>query len=178
MPSISGLLDSHPHLTEVIIGVAATVVGTALIGCFVLMVKAFGQRTGLRVGANWTWEGTTSDPRFMTLHPNINVVSRSNAPKVILHSIWVRDSKSNRKPGRILGKIDLVSGSPIENRTTGGDPLNLVGPTIKCANLNVEVEKTMRCPVWIQTSDNRWYKAQSMGNPPSLADRIREVFRR
>jgi hypothetical protein len=112
------------------------------------------------------------------MHPNVNVVSRSNAPRLIVHSIWVRESKSNRKPGKIYGKVDLVKNIPVEDRTTGADPLNFVGPTITCKNLNSEAEKTMRLPIWIQTSDDRWYKAQSMGNQPSFAERIGSVLKR
>ena len=136
--------------------------------------KALGQSTSLRIGASWTWEGTTPDPSYMTMHPNINVVSRSNAPKKIVHLIWVRESRNIHKPGKIYGKVDLVNELAVENRTTGGDPLNLVGPTIKCKNLETETKKVMRCPIWIQTSDNKWYRAQSTGNPPSFAERLRD----
>jgi len=175
---IIGFLNNHPYWTQVVVGVSITVVATALIGFVIWLFKALGQSTSLRIGANWTWEGTTPDPTYMTMHPNINVVSRSNAPKKIVHSIWVRESRNIHKPGKIYGKVDLVNEVPVENRTTGGDPLNFVGPTIKCENLKKEAEKVMRCPIWIQTSDDRWYKAQSMGNPPSFAERLRDRLRR
>jgi len=171
---IIGFLNNHPYWTQVVVGVSITVVATALIGFVIWLFKALGQSTSLRIGANWIWEGTTPDATYMTMHPTINVVSRSNAPKKIVHSIWVRESKNIHKPGTIYGKVDLVNKVPVENRTTGGDPLNLIGPTIKCKNLKTETEKVMRCPIWIQTSDDRWYKAQSMGNPPSFAERLRD----
>jgi len=172
-PRIDEFLGNHPHWTDVLVGVTAAVAAAALIGLIVWLFRAFGQVTSLRVGANWTWEGTAPDPTYMTLHPNINVVSRTNAPRKIVHSIWVRESKSTRRPGTIYGKVDLINSVPVQNRTTGGDPLNLVGPTIKCKNLKVEVERVMNCPIWIQTSDGKWYRAQSMGNPPSFAERIK-----
>jgi hypothetical protein len=112
-------------------------------------------------------------PDSIRMHPNVNVVSRRNARKVIVHSIWVRDSKSNRKPGNIYGKIDLTSGTAVPYRTTGGDPLNLIGPVITCPNKQSDFEKAMKYPVWIQTTDNRWFKAQSAGNSPGLAERLR-----
>jgi hypothetical protein len=175
---INEFFNNHPRWTEVIVGVSITVVGTAVISFVVWIFKALGQSTSLRVGANWTLERATSDSAHMTLHPNVNVVSRSNAPKKIVHSIWVRESKNIHKPGKIYGKVDLVNHIPIENRTTGGDPLNLVGPTIKFANSDREAEEIMHCPIWIQTSDDRWYKAQSMGNPPNFAERLRCRLRR
>ena len=58
-------------------------------------------------------------------------------------------------------------------RTTGGDPLNLIGPVITCPNKQSDFEKAMKYPVWIQTTDNRWFKAQSAGNSPGLAERLR-----
>jgi len=174
LSQINELLNNHPHWTEVIVGVCTTVVGAALISFVVWLRKALGQSTSLRIGANWIWEGTTPDATYMTMHPTINVVSRSNAPKKIVHSIWVTESRNIHKPGKIYGKVDLVNKVPVENRTTGGDPLNLVGPIIKCKNLKTETDKVMRCPIWIQTSDDRWYKAQSMGNPPSFAERLRD----
>jgi hypothetical protein len=109
----------------------------------------------------------------MRLHPDVNIVSRTNAPKKIVHSIWVRERKDIYNPGKIWGKIDVVDMLPVEQRTTGGDPLNLTGPQITCKNLKTEVEKVMNCPIWMQTTDNKWYKAQSMGNPPNLLERIR-----
>lgn len=173
-----GFINSHPHWTEFIVGVSVTLAGTALIGFVVWSYRALCQRTSLRIGANWHWEGLESDPGYMRLHPNINIVSRSNAPKKIILSIWVRESKNIHKPRQIYGKIDLLDKLPVEQRTTGGDPLNFVGPSIKCKNLNAEVETVMHCPIWIQTTDDKWYKAQSLGNLPGLAERIRLRLRR
>ena len=178
LSSIYEFINNHPHWTLIIEGVSYTVVSAALIGFVVWLFKALGQSTSLRIGANWTWEGTTTDPTYMTMHPNINIVSRSNAPKKIVHSIWVKESRNNQKPGKVYGKVDLTSEVAAEKRTTGGDPLNLVGPNIKCKNLVTETERVMRCPIWIQTSDDRWYKAQSSGNPPSFAERLRSRLRR
>jgi hypothetical protein len=114
---INEFLNNHPHWTEVIVGVSIMVVGTALISFVVWLRKALGQSASLRIGANWTWEGTTPDPTYMTMHPNINVVSRPNAPKNIVHSMWVRESRNIHKPGKIYGKVDLVNKVPVENLT-------------------------------------------------------------
>ena len=170
---ITEIVNNHPHWTEFIVGLSVTVVSTALIGSILWLCRALGQSTALRIGAGWEWEGLDSQPGYMRLHPTINIVSRSNTPKKIVHSIWVRESKNIYKPGQSHGKIDLVDKLPVEKRTTGGDPLNFSGPTIKCENLKVVVEKVMNCPVWVQTTDNKWYKAQSMGNPPGLAEQLR-----
>jgi|SRR5580658_1332892 hypothetical protein len=170
---INQFVNSHPHWTEFVLGLSVAVVSTALIGSVVWLYRALGQSTALRVGAGWEWEGPDPQPGYMRLHPVINVMSRSNAPKKIVHSIWVRESKNIYKPGKIYGKIDLVDQLAVEKRTTGGDPLNFSGPTIKCEDLKAAVEKVMNCPIWVQTTDNRWYKAQSMGNPPGLAEQLR-----
>ena len=169
---------AHPQWTEFIVGVAIAVCATAVVGIAVRLFRLIRQSTSLRIGANWTWEGTSADPAHMRMHPNVNIVSRPNARKQIVHSIWVRESKSRRRPGKIYGKIDLVNTVPEGKRTTGGDPLNLVGPTITCQNVITEAEKAMRYPVWVQMSDDRWYKAQSAGNPPSPAERIRGWIKR
>lgn len=171
---INEFVNSHPHWTEFILGVAVTVVSAVLIGSFVWLCRALSQSTGLRIGANWTYEAT-ADPAYVTLRPNVNVVSRSNAPAKIVHSIWVRERRDIYNPGQIYGKIDLVDKLSAEKRTTGGDPLNLAGPTITYRK--TEAETVMRCPIWIQTTDNKWYKAQSMGNPPRLAERLRLKLR-
>lgn len=176
--AIDQFVANHPHWTDFILGVAIAVSATAFVGLAVWLVRLIGQSASLRIGANWTWEGTSADPSYMKMHPNVNIVSRLNARKQIVHSIWVREFKSRRRPGKIYGKIDLVNAVPEERRTTGGDPLNLVGPTITCRNLTTEVEKAMRYPVWVQMSDDRWYKAQSAGNPPGLAERIRGWIKR
>jgi len=172
---INEFANNYAHWTEFIVGVSVTVVGAALIGSVVWLYRALGQSTSLRIGANWTWEATP-DPTYVTLRPNVNVVSRSNAPEKIVHSIWVRERKNICNPGQIYGKIDLVDKLPVEKRTTGGDPLNLVGPPITYQK--TKAETVMRCPIWIQTTDNKWYKAQSMGNPPRLAERLRLKLRR
>lgn len=174
MPWEDQFVNSHPHWTDLIVGVTVALLATAVVG----LLRMISQTTSLRIGANWTLDGPASNPGYIRMHPNVNVVSRPNARKQIVHSIWVRESKSRRRPGKIYGKIDLVNAVPEERRTTGGDPLNLVGPTITCQNLKTEVEKAMRYPVWVQMSDDRWYKAQSAGNPPSLAERIRGWIKR
>ena len=176
--AVDQFATNYPHWTEFILGVAIAVSATAVAGFTVWLFRVIRQCASLRIGANWTWEGTSADPAYMKMHPNINVVSRPNARKQIVHSIWVREFKSSRRPGEIYGKIDLVGTVPEEKRTTGGDPLNLVGPTIACQNLTTEVEKAMRYPVWVQMSDGQMYKAQSAGNPPGFAERIRVWIKR
>jgi hypothetical protein len=70
-------------------------------------------------------------------------------------------------PGQIYGRLDLTKAVQVDQRTTGGDPMHFTGPRIQSKNLTVEVAKVMRCPIWIQTSDNQWFKAQSPGNVSS-----------
>jgi hypothetical protein len=175
MAPLSEFPNNHPHWTEFIIGVSVAVAATAFVGFVVWLFKWLRQSTSLRIGAGWT-SARATDPECVTMHPNVSIVSRPNAPRKIVHSIWVRESKNIYKPGTIYGKIDLADTMPVEKRTTGGDLLSFVGPTITCSK--AQIPTVMRCAIWIQTTDNTWYKAQSMGNPPKLAERLRLRVRR
>lgn len=171
--SVEQLLNNHPHWIDIVIGASGALVAAVIFGLSTWILAAIRRSASIRVGANWTLDGLGSQPGFIRMHPNLNVISRRNSPKLIVHSIWVRESKSNRKPGNIYGKIDLTSSTAASHRTTGGDPLNLTGPIIICPNEQSNFEKALKYPVWIQTTDNQWFKAQSAGNPPALAERIR-----
>jgi hypothetical protein len=160
----------HPlwtdYLSETLSGLTvATIVATYV------ELRLRWYRKHLRIGANWTWEGLArNDPSHILLHPNVSIVSHKNAPKLIVHSVWVRQRKNISNTGQIYGHLDLTQAAPpipIDKRTTGGDPLFFEGPRIKSKNLTVEVSKVMHCPIWIQTSDNQWFKAQSPGNVSS-----------
>jgi hypothetical protein len=155
----------HPLWTDYGIETLSGLTVIAVAAAYAEVRVRWWYKRSLRIGANWTWEGTDpKDNNFIFLHPNINIVSYSNAPRLIIHSVWVRERQDIKKPGQIYGHLNLTDHMGAEKRTTGGDPVNIAGPRIRCKNLKTEVSKVMTCPVWIQTSDNQWFKAQSTGN--------------
>jgi hypothetical protein len=137
---------------------------------------------GFRVGAGWSWSGwdingvgrlpNESDTGPIKLWPNVSIVSHDVNVRKIIVVVWVRERADIDDPGEIYGKRDLgKDGMPAEVRTTGGEALTLVGPTIDC-----DASRFMRIinsPIFIQTSDGEYYKAQSPGNVPSGIERIR-----
>jgi len=128
---------------------------------------------GFRVGANWTYVGwdmvkmgrlpNASDEGTLQLMPNISVTSRDMTVKKVIHAVWVRERADLHNPGEIHGVLDLKkAGIPLEVRTTGGDLLTLPGPKIVCqAN---KFQQIFNCPIFIQTSDGEYYRAESPGN--------------
>lgn len=137
---------------------------------------------GFRVSANWSWVGwdlkkmgrfpNSSDSGAMRLWPNISVTSYDTNVKKLIAAVWVRQRSDVNDPGEILGKIDLRNAVPdADNRTTGGDVLNLRGPEIACDAS--QFQKMTDFPVFIQTSDGEFYRAISPGNPGTTAFRAR-----
>jgi hypothetical protein len=164
---VNAFRNSHPLWTDYLNNTLSGLTVAIVVALYVEL-RLRWYRRNLRIGANWTWDGLTRhDPNYMILHPNVSIVSHRNAPKLIVNSIWVRERKDISNPGQIYGRLDLTKAVPPDKRTTGGDPLSFDGPSIKSKNLAVEVSKVMRCPIWIQTSDNQWFKAHSPGNVSS-----------
>lgn len=137
---------------------------------------------GFRVGANWTFTGwdtqkmgrfpNESDLGQMVLMPNVSVTSFDMSVKKVIHAVWVRERSNPNDPGEILGMLDLrKEGMAAEIRTTGGDLLALRGPTITCDASRFT--RVMNFPIFIQTSDGEFYKAESPGNEPKGVVRIR-----
>jgi hypothetical protein len=128
---------------------------------------------GFRVGANWSYIGwdlmkigrlpNESDTGDLQLWPNISVTSRDMTVKKVITSVWVRERADLSDPGEIHGVLHLNQvGVPVEVRTTGGDVLNLTGPTIACDASTFQ--RIFYCPIFIQTSDGEFYQAESPGN--------------
>jgi hypothetical protein len=137
---------------------------------------------GFRVGANWSYTGwdiqkmgrfpSESDSGKLQLMPNVAVTSRDMTVKKIISAVWVRERADLRDPGHIHGRLDLKqTGIPVEVRTTGGDLLNLPGPSIMCDAS--QFQKITNCPVFVQTSDGEFYQAMSPGNQPKGIVRLR-----
>ena len=130
---------------------------------------------GFRVGASWSYQGwdlqkmgrlpNESDTGDMELMPNVSVRSRDVTRKKVIAAVWVRERADIHDPGEIHGVLDLrKAGIPTEVRTTGGDLLSLPGPKIQCQVKNFH--RIFNTPIFIQTSDGEFYKAQSPGNLP------------
>jgi|SRR5580704_6875394 hypothetical protein len=138
---------------------------------------------GFRIGANWSYSGwnlekmrrlpNDSDNNVnMDLMPNVSVVSRDSTVKKIIVSVWVRERADAHDPGVIHGVRHLQrEGVPADIRTAGGDVLSLAGPTIKCDAS--KFQQIFNCPIFIQTSDGEYHKAQSPGNNPKGIVRLR-----
>lgn len=160
--------DHHPFWAEYLGETFSGISVAALVTLYVERRIKWIEKKSLYVGANWSWDVIGAKGQdYVVLHPNVSVISRTKAPKLIIHSVWVRESKPSKKPSKtpapIYGHFDLTkAGMTHEKRTTGGDPLYIEGPRIDCEK--VEMLRVMRYPIWIQTSDNQWFKAQSMGN--------------
>jgi hypothetical protein len=128
---------------------------------------------GFRVGANWSYTGwdsgkmgrlpNESDSGNLKIWPNISITSRDMNVKKIITSVWVRERADVSDPGEIHGVLHLnQAGVPVEVRTTGGDLLNLTGPTITCEAS--KFQRIFNCPIFVQTSDGEFFQAESPGN--------------
>jgi hypothetical protein len=137
---------------------------------------------GFRVGANWTYTGwdvakmgrlpNESDNVNLGLMPNISITSLDLTVKKIIASVWVRERADVHDPGVVHGVRHLQrEGLPPEVRTTGGDLLTLPGPTIRCHAS--KFQQIINCPIFVQTSDGEYYKAQSPGNSPTGIVKLR-----
>lgn len=119
---------------------------------------------------------TASDTGTMEFVPNVVVNSYDSGVKKIIHSVWVRQRSDPNNPGNIFGHRDLRrDGVPIEERTTGGDLLTFQGPRIELPAS--KFHDVVNCPVFIQTSDGLFYKAESAGNAPTGIVRFRYRYR-
>jgi hypothetical protein len=158
------------------------VFATAFVGLAAYLVWYLLKYPGFRVGANWTFKGwnvqqigrfpNDSDSGTMDFTPNVGVNSYDTHVKKVIHSIWVRERADVYNPGNILGHRNLQQdGVPQEERTTGGDLLNLHGP--KIVRPASKFREVVNCPVFIQTSDGSFYKAESVGNQPKGIIRLR-----
>jgi hypothetical protein len=128
---------------------------------------------GFRVEANWSSSGGdlretgrppgNSDNAPMEVWPNVSVVSRDTDVKKVIVAISVRERADETNPDEVHGVHRLQEDTPIEHRTTGADPLKLIGPRISCNASNYQRFSNM--PIFIETSDGRLHRAQSPGNP-------------
>jgi hypothetical protein len=128
---------------------------------------------GFRAGANWTsvgWDAqkmgrlpNEADTGKMVLMPNISITSHDIQIKKVIAAVWVRERADINDPGEILGHRDLQrEGVPVEARTTGGDQLRLTGPKIECQAS--AFKRITFFPIFVQTSDGEFHKAESPGN--------------
>lgn len=131
---------------------------------------------GFRVGASWSFTGwdigktgrfpDVLDSGEMTFTPNVVVNSYDPNVRKIIHSVWVRERADPFDPGEILGQRDLArEGIDPESRTTGGDLLRFHGPTI--VRSASEFQRVVSFPVFVQTTDAQFYRAESIGNSPA-----------
>lgn len=137
---------------------------------------------GFRIGANWTYVGwdvqqmgrlpNESDTGKLVLMPNIAITSHDMNVKKVISAVWVRERADIDNPGEILGHRDLRrDGVPVEIRTTGAEQLTLSGPTIECqASAFLRIT---RFPIFVQTSDGEFHKAESPGNAASGIVKLR-----
>jgi hypothetical protein len=158
------------------------VFASAFIALVVYLVWYLFKYPGFRVGAIWTFTGwnvkqmgrfpNPSDSVPMTFTPSIGITSYDTSIRKLIHSVWVRQRADPQDPGNILGHRDLQQDGVLpELRTTGGDLLNLSGPTISCPASRFH--EVVNYPVFIQTSDGAFYKAESVGNTPEGLTRFR-----
>jgi hypothetical protein len=160
------------------------VLATAFVGTVAYLVWYLLKYPGFRVGAGWSFTGwnvqqmgrfpnASDSGTTMEFTPNVGVNSYDTHVKKVIHSIWVRERADVYNPGNILGHRNLQQdGVPQEERTTGGDLLNLHGPRI--VRPASKFHEVVNCPVFIQTSDGTFYKAVSVGNLPTGVLRLRD----
>lgn len=162
------------------------VLAAAFIASVAYLVWRLTKYPGFRVGASWTYKGwnvpqmkrfpNASDTGVMEFVPNVVVNSYDLGVKKIIHSVWVRQRADPNNPGNILGHRDLRRDSvPVEERTTGGDLLTFQGPVIQSSTS--KFHEVVNCPVFIQTSDGLFYKAESGGNNPTGVVRLRYRYK-
>jgi hypothetical protein len=158
------------------------VFASAFIALVVYLVWYLFKYPGFRVGASWTFTGWNVkqmgrfpnglDSAPMTFTPSVGITSYDTSIKKLIHSVWVRQRADVYDPGVILGHRDLQKDGVLpELRTTGGDLLNLAGPTI--SGPASRFHEVVNYPVFIQTSDGAFYKAESVGNNAEGPTRFR-----
>lgn len=168
-----GPLSFGRETFSIFLGDIAAVSVAALAGLLFFYIVKY---PGFRVGAGWSW--TTTKPKGkLQVWPNVSVTSYDPNVEKIIATIWVRERADIDNPGAILGKLDLrQTGQPTEDRTTGGDVLNLRGPVIECEQ--GRADEVMKFPIFVQTSDGHFYKALSPGHPGSRTLQLRMKMQR
>lgn len=163
----------HQFILETLTIFLGDVLATAFIASVGYFVWRLLKYPGFRVGATWSFTGwnipqmgrlpNASDPGTMEFTPHIGVSSYDTDVKKLVHSVWVRERADSYNPGTILGHRDLhLDGVPTQERTTGGDVLILQGP--KIVYPTAKFHEILNSPVFIQTSDGAFYRAESEGN--------------
>jgi hypothetical protein len=173
-------------LRQFLLETLAIFVGDVLATAFIALIAYLAWRVlkypGFRVGASWAWEGwnvqqmgrfpTASDSGPMLLRPQISITSYETSVKKVIHSVWVRQHADPQNPGTILGHRDLQrEGVAAERRTTGADPLHVIGPEISADASRFQ--EIVNFPVFVQTTDGAFYKAESVGNAAEGMNRFR-----
>jgi hypothetical protein len=165
----------HQFLLETVAIFVGDVLASAFIALMVYLAWYLLKYPGFRIGASWNFTGwnvkqmgrfpNASDSVPMTFTPSIGITSYDTTIKKLIHSVWVRQRADPQDPGNILGHRDLQQDGVLpEHRTTGGDLVRLVGPTISCTASRFQ--EVVSYPVFIETSDGAFYKAESVGNAP------------
>lgn len=176
----------HPFLSEILAIFIGDVLATIFIGLSGYLAWRVLRHPGFRVGASWSWKGwdmktkgrfpAASDNDPMELRAHVGITSYDPDVKRIVHSVWIRQRADVSDPGTILGHRNLQrEGIPQEERTTGGDPLQIDGPTIVCPAS--KFHEVVNCPIFVQTSDGTFYNAESVGNNPEGIIRLRYRYR-
>jgi hypothetical protein len=100
-----------------------------------------------------------SDSGTMEFTPSIAVTSYDVGVKKVIHSVWVRERTDVFNPGTILGHRDLQqAGIPSEERL-----LKFQGP--KITHPTSKFHEVVTYPIFIETSDGAFYKAESWQQP-------------
>ena len=179
-------MTRHYFLLETLSIFLGDVLASAFIALFAYAALRVIRHPGFRVGASWSYTGwnvraagrfpNASDLGLMEFTPRVNITSYDDRVRKIIHSIWVRERADVSDPGTIWGHRDLHrDGVPAEIRTTGGDPINIEGPTIP--NPASKFHEIVNCPIFIQTTDGNFYKAESVGNTATGVIRLRYRYR-
>lgn len=172
---VMGFADKtrHPFWTDYGIKTLSGLTVTLIAGGYVELRMWWWRKTGIRIGANWqVAKQSKNGTQVLCISPKVNVVSRAQGrwgTTKIVHSIWVRERADIADPGQIYGKVDLTD-TAVHQRTTGGDPLNLTGAAMLCPP--GDAETIMKCPIFVQWTDGTFSKAMSMGNEPSVWEKI------
>jgi hypothetical protein len=118
----------------------------------------------------------TSDTGNLVLMPNISVTSYDMNVKKVITAVWVRERADPSDPGQIHGVLHLNQSMTVEARTTGGDLLILTGPRIACQAS--KFQQIFYSPIFVQTSDGEFHRAESPGNAAKGIVRLRHQIQK